>query len=659
MFKRFLSLLMAFALIMSLTSCWWKAKKVASVDTEKAAESDIEAENISTGTVESESETETETETETGTRGIPNAERETAISEISNTESEVPQIENKTVKSETNIVKNDSDISGGGGGTIGSEEVQSILKAAKKKVSFEDSEVGTNKKKKVVVNDGSLGSLINNARPAPIYPLRETTIEDIDTIKFGSYPQSDESGNTKDPIEWIVLERQHGKALLLSKYILDTKQYNAVEENVATTWKDCTLRNWLNTTFLNDAFSSSEQKSIRITNVENSDNKSHNTLGGGNTEDKIFLLSSEEAYKYFTEPNRRGVSYVIMRTKGTNYAKNVVIDEKKLRVGHEGDSFWLLRSVGEKQDRSKHVNADGVISPGGLPANNKFRGVRPAIWVMAESIEPYIYEEDSLTLIQDGVYELNGVDTKEKASPIQPTAAQQKEIDKVIAEFKSKYIKGKMTDFEKEMIIIQYLVAKVEYDLKNYAKVLRAQRDLSTKDKAEIEAFSAYGALVKGKACCAGYAAAFDALCKACGLESEYVVGPIDPAGLNGHAWNKIKLDGEWYWVDVTWEDPIPYGWGMYDPPIWEQNIYHNRFGWEDLSNLWINRTSDDFLYHYNTQYRTGGIAKQVQYEITNANGEREHKVDYMYYLDDSCSATKYGPEAVAEYLKTGKVKTK
>ncbi len=650
MIKRFLSLLMAFALIMSLTSCWWKAKKVASVDTEKAAESDIEAENISTGTVESES--------ETVINEISNNTSYAANSEISNTESETPKIENETVKS-------DSDIVGGEGGVIGSETVKTVLKAAKRKVSVVNDQNKT-ETKKAAVDDGSLSSLINNATPVTSYSS-DTTVEEMSTVKFGSYPQSDESGKTKDPIEWIVLDKQDGKALLLSKYILDNKSYHyrkeGEEEVRDITWKDCFLREWLNTTFMKEAFSKVEQDSIQTINLINNDNAKYNISGGENTEDKIFCLSIDEINKYFGPAEKFNKK---LGTKGTNFAKNAdnLVNEVKLTVSkaeqqwYGGNSFWYLRSPGESQKECATVQPTGRMNENGNPANHCDFGVRPALWVGAKSLQAEIIEEDSLTLVQDGKYELMGMDTVAQPQITKLSVSQQKEVDEVIAEFKKKYIKNNMTDFEKEMMIIQYLVATNTYDLENYIKFLSEKQNSDTY-KPNVDAFSAYGALVKNKSVCQGYAEAFYMLCKACGLESEIVSGHTRIYGGGSHAWNKIKLDGEWYLVDVTWEDPTPCGWYMYDPPIWEQNIQHNGYGWGNLSNTWINRTANDFPDHYNAQYNKPGNTQQVQYEVLNENGEIGFTIDFTHYLDESCTATKYGPEAVAEYLKTGKVKTK
>ena len=60
-----------------------------------------------------------------------------------------------------------------------------------------------------------------------------------------------------------------------------------------------------------------------------------------------------------------------------------------------------------------------------------------------------------------------------------------------------------------------------------------------------------YGALVKGKALCEGYAKAFSYLCNLAGIENVIVTGGTDVP----HMWNMVKLGGNWYHVDVTWDD--------------------------------------------------------------------------------------------------------
>lgn len=64
-----------------------------------------------------------------------------------------------------------------------------------------------------------------------------------------------------------------------------------------------------------------------------------------------------------------------------------------------------------------------------------------------------------------------------------------------------------------------------------------------------------------GRVCvCDGYSKAFQLLCRGVGVECIYVVGNTSGDNDGGHSWNKVKLDGEWYNVDVTWDDPVPDG---------------------------------------------------------------------------------------------------
>ncbi len=65
--------------------------------------------------------------------------------------------------------------------------------------------------------------------------------------------------------------------------------------------------------------------------------------------------------------------------------------------------------------------------------------------------------------------------------------------------------------------------------------------------------FTAYGALVNGKAVCSGYARAFMMMCRAVGLDTIY----ISDSQMN-HSWNAVMIDGEIFYIDCTFDDPIP-----------------------------------------------------------------------------------------------------
>lgn len=72
-------------------------------------------------------------------------------------------------------------------------------------------------------------------------------------------------------------------------------------------------------------------------------------------------------------------------------------------------------------------------------------------------------------------------------------------------------------------------------------------------------AYTSYGALVLHKAVCAGYARAYQLIMNRMGIECGYVTGnAINSHGeTESHAWNYIRLDGQYYFTDVTWDDPV------------------------------------------------------------------------------------------------------
>ncbi len=83
--------------------------------------------------------------------------------------------------------------------------------------------------------------------------------------------------------------------------------------------------------------------------------------------------------------------------------------------------------------------------------------------------------------------------------------------------------------------------------------------DLCTYDSNASLNQSAYSALVYGKTVCAGYARAFQLACQQAGLTCYYLTGT---ASGGDHAWNIISVDGDFYNVDVTWDDSISESYG-------------------------------------------------------------------------------------------------
>ena len=186
------------------------------------------------------------------------------------------------------------------------------------------------------------------------------------TIPFGRYPQA--SKNENAPIEWLVLKNDGSRALLISKYALDCRQYNTSRANV--TWETCKLRKWLNGTFLNAAFSESERAMIPSVTVSADKNPSYSTSPGNSTTDQVFLLSITEVNKYFSSNSARqcqGTAYCYAQGAYTNSSN--------------GNCWWWLRSSGYDSSSAAFVYDDGSIFEFGNSVNYDNYAVRPALWI--------------------------------------------------------------------------------------------------------------------------------------------------------------------------------------------------------------------------------------------------------------------------------------
>lgn len=106
-----------------------------------------------------------------------------------------------------------------------------------------------------------------------------------------------------------------------------------------------------------------------------------------------------------------------------------------------------------------------------------------------------------------------------------------------------KTVSGFSDDFEKELYIHNYVIDKCQYV-----------------DKVGGTYSSSYGCLINGTASCEGYAKAMKYLLDAAGIENYIASGfthTEDKKEPEGHAWNIVKINSQYYHVDVTWNDPV------------------------------------------------------------------------------------------------------
>ncbi len=248
-------------------------------------------------------------------------------------------------------------------------DVESDLKEVKKSVADLETKIDNMNKNdyyqysfeealNVYLNEPDVASDVNSIYPAACFTL--LIQGKADSVKFGRYVQRVDS--SPEPIEWLVLARKGDRALIISKYALDCQQYNTSKSSV--TWETCSLRKWLNSTFINNAFCPEEKNCIIKTNVTADKNLPTEV----NITDKVFLLSLKEVNKYFG-------SDAASKCQGTAYC----YAQGAYKAGN-GFSWWWLRSSGMLSKNAALVYDSGSVNHIGNDVS--VRGaVRPALWI--------------------------------------------------------------------------------------------------------------------------------------------------------------------------------------------------------------------------------------------------------------------------------------
>lgn len=216
-------------------------------------------------------------------------------------------------------------------------------------------------------------------------------VEEYRTVFMGRYE------DTEDPIEWRILDIQEDKALLISRYALTWEEMDdrdaALERDgdVITgdkygmvNWETSDFRDWLNHTFYNKVFNDREKSSILKSKIKNEKNAYGGT--GADTEDYVFLLSLEEAEKYFDSDEDRlvyGCEDIINmlipnNMMGDVWMESEVIVPRENLVDPYATTLWALRTT---TDDPCFPYTNVVIwgeAGGSCCLVNDFR---PAIWV--------------------------------------------------------------------------------------------------------------------------------------------------------------------------------------------------------------------------------------------------------------------------------------
>lgn len=151
-----------------------------------------------------------------------------------------------------------------------------------------------------------------------------------DVIKFGEYEQDNNFENGKEAIDWIVLDVQDGEAFVISQSCLEVMQFGTQDGIKLIVWEESDLRKWLNSDFIEIAFSEYSQKCILQTSLTSISKWSFgNAEEGRECLNYIFLLGENEYENYLS--NEKKVSV-------TPYAQARCMDTAAY-------SGWWLRDV--------------------------------------------------------------------------------------------------------------------------------------------------------------------------------------------------------------------------------------------------------------------------------------------------------------------------
>ena len=115
------------------------------------------------------------------------------------------------------------------------------------------------------------------------------------------------------------------------------------------------------------------------------------------------------------------------------------------------------------------------------------------------------------------------------------TAKETLQVDETIKKLFEKWELNNKTDYEKIKKIHDYIIQNASYDT-------------------DTENYSAYDNLINKRSTCQGYMSIAYKMFTEAGIPCRIITGT---GNKDSHGWNIVQLDGKWYNVDCTWEDPL------------------------------------------------------------------------------------------------------
>lgn len=228
-----------------------------------------------------------------------------------------------------------------------------------------------------------LASPTPGPEPFPLLGMNKE-IKVGDVVIFGEYCHHNNIYNDyleNNPLKWLVLEKSDEKLLLISLQNVNILSFVSRDEYLKQkedgfTWANSTMREYLNQELMYLMFQQEELSCICETVVQTPDNPTYGTDGGAVTTDYLFLLSIEEALKYFPSDSERKTQ-IVPDVELQQY--DLMPHQHYLNTTDYYD--WWLRSPGESSEKAACVGRFGDIMMGGQYVDTEDVSIRPAMWI--------------------------------------------------------------------------------------------------------------------------------------------------------------------------------------------------------------------------------------------------------------------------------------
>jgi hypothetical protein len=224
------------------------------------------------------------------------------------------------------------------------------------------------------------------------------------------------------------------------------------------------------------------------------------------------------------------IAFIFLFNYG-NIAKEVLSKNNYIKINNSEDLYKAIKNGLQNGNSELYI----YLKDKTLKSN---KNIIPA------TIDKVINDDPNLNYLKGYVYSSEYIKFTYMFSQAQ-MVQMRNEVDKKAKEIIKNIIKPGMSDLEKEKAIHDYIIKNTRYDYDSYIK-----------NKIPNQSYTAYGVLVKKIGVCQGYAIAMHKLLNMAGIETKYITGTTK--GIP-HAWNIVKINGDYYHLDTTLNDPVTF----------------------------------------------------------------------------------------------------